>query len=256
MKVDILASGSSGNCVLIDDCLVIDAGARVVLSGNAKPEAVLLTHSHTDHTRFLQEKFGGLPFYTTQEVADDMQKRNPFFVANMLKHDTWNSIEVGDNVYSVYVFKLKHDAPCIGFAIAGCDETILYATDFNEILTPITLSMFDRIFIECNNTLGQSDMLDVYMGDKTPKDEFHRRRSYYNHCNATYLYKLFEDAGWSEERPCDIPTTLLHKSSCYYAKNPEQIVRLCKITNVQNANYEYITNAVLLEQRGKVKFKV
>lgn len=256
MKVDILASGSSGNCVLIDDCLVIDAGANVTLPESARPEAVLITHGHTDHTKFLQKKFGGLPFYTSQEVVDDMQKRNPYFVANVLKHGVWNTIEMEHGCYNVSTLKLTHDAPCVGFIIVGEDEMILYATDFNEILTPITLSGFDRIFIECNNTLGQNDMLDVYMGDNKPKDEFHRRRSYYNHCNATYLYKLFEEAGWSEDNPCEIPTTLLHKSSYYYAKNPEQIVRLCKITNVQNADYEYITNALLLEQRGKVEFEV
>lgn len=129
---------------------------------------------------------------------------------------------------------VKHDIPCIGFDITHDGERILYATDFNAFREEIDVRDYTALYLECNNTLTPEDFADLYFTEEKPKDEFHRRKSYHNHCNVGYLRMLFERAGFSEDNPCDIPLTLLHKSTYYYHAHPEEIVKLCKIANVQN----------------------
>ena len=68
MEVKILHTGSKGNCAVIDDALIIDAGWNVTPEG----EAVFLTHCHGDHTKHLDKMFG-IPIYALQETVDKLQ---------------------------------------------------------------------------------------------------------------------------------------------------------------------------------------
>lgn len=235
MKVTIHASGSSGNCVTIDDFIMIDAGVEV----KKDVKHLLLTHHHTDHTKALP-KYAGVLTYASQGTIDKLSMRNPFCAFNVLNTITPLVLESGDDVYMVTTVALRHDAPCIGFDIShsngvqGVSERIFYATDFNEILDDINVSDYDAIYIECNNTLAPTNMTEVFFGGDIPKDEFHRRKSFSNHCNVNYLINLFRRAGYSEDKPYPNPVILLHKSTYYYTANIERIVELCKIANVQN----------------------
>lgn len=235
MRVDIHATGSSGNCVTIDDFIMIDAGVEV----KKDVSALLITHHHTDHTKALA-KYAGVSVWATQETIDKLQPKHPFVAFNTLHldrpHKFFNPLTQAH--YKVRCVPLKHDAPCVGFDITRYDahgtKRILYATDFNSIERDINVDSYDALYIECNNTLSAADMADVYFGDTIPKDEFHRRKSFGNHCNADYLIGLFRRAGYSCENKYDKPVTLLHKSSYYYATNPDKIVELCKIAHVVN----------------------
>lgn len=242
MNVNIVHSGSSGNTASIDDFLIIDAGWPEVPKG----EHVLLTHNHTDHTKCL-DKVGGLPTYCTPETADKLAQKWPFLAFSSLVPGDVKVLCSNEFQYTIKVIPLRHDVPCVGFEIQRCarpeyaePQTILWLTDFNEIvdekyiIRALRDKRFDHIYIECNNTLSTGDMLDLFFTDEVPRDEFHRRKSYHNHCNVGYLRMLFECAGFSEDNPCDIPLTLLHKSTYYYHAHPEEIVKLCKIANVQN----------------------
>lgn len=240
MNVKILASGSSGNCAVIDDTIIIDMGANVSPEG----KYVLLTHHHTDHTKFL-DKAGGKLIYCTVETADKLAEKFPYVAFNIVK--TGKRLDVGD--YHVVPFEVKHDAPCVGFEVFSKDysEHILFATDFNafeeetekRFVDFLKDKRFDAIYIECNNTLNPADFHDVYFheGDKPPRDEFHRRKSFQNHCNVDYLISLFKRAGYSEENRFAEPVTLLHKSSRYYQQHVERLVELAKICNVVNPFY-------------------
>lgn len=228
MKVKIYASGSAGNCVIIEDELIIDAGVEVLTRGSL----LLLTHSHTDHTKMLH-KYAGLPVYTTRETAEKLRDRFPYIEFNILEFGTY-ALDTPKGKFLVTPVRLKHDVPCVGFDICYNGERILYATDFNEILDDIYVRDYTALYLECNNTLLSSDMVDVYFNDTPPKDGFHRRKSYSNHCNVAYLVNMFTRAGFSPENRCETPLVLLHKSSYYYASHVERLVPLCRIANVRN----------------------
>lgn len=240
MDVRIIKSGSSGNCVTVDDRLIIDAGfcPDVVPKGSA----LLLTHAHTDHTKALQ-RFEGIPIYAGRATSEAIAQKWPFLAVNILEceddglpNPTYRlpyDATPGDE-YFVRPINVKHDVPCIGFDITHDGERILYATDFNAFREEIDVRDYTALYLECNNTLTPEDFADLYFTEEKPKDEFHRRKSYHNHCNVGYLRMLFERAGFSEDNPCDIPLTLLHKSTYYYHAHPEELVKLCKIANVQN----------------------
>lgn len=246
MRVEIIASGSKGNCAVIDETLIIDAGWNCTPKG----KYVLLTHHHTDHTKHL-DNMGGLPIYCTQETADKLRDKFPYTAFNIIEPYQHFTLVDENRRYYITPVRMKHDAPCVGFDISCLhsgsveDSTrIFFATDFCEFsearieenfISELRAKRFDAIYIECNNTLSYKDFIDVYMpDDKPPRDEFHRRKSYENHCNVNYLRDLFTRAGYSEQNRFAEPVTLLHKSSYYYQQDTDKLVELCKIANVVN----------------------
>lgn len=242
MEVNVVHSGSSGNLCVIDGVIAIDAGWQYDRISTLK--GLFLTHMHTDHTKYLQD-FACVPIYATEETASKlMEKRFPYIAFNKIDVRKIIGIENGNDMYIISLWLMKHDAPCIGFEIRKDEEVIFYATDFNEIVDEerfvklLRDKHFDALYIECNNTLLPTDFLDVYFGEEVPRDEFHRRKSYENHCNVGYLYSLFERAGYTSKRRFTEPVTLLHKSSFYYMQNPERLVELQKIANIQNLMFE------------------
>lgn len=244
MHVEIIHSGSSGNCAVIDDTIIIDAGWNCTPNGSV----VLLTHHHTDHTKHL-DKMGGRPVYCTQETASKLFAKFPYVAFNIIEPDVTFKVKDSMNTYFITPVLLKHDAPCVGFEIVRTggydDKRIFFATDFNEMVDEETFvrklkrKEYDAIYIECSNTLNPADFYDVYFheGDKPPKDEFHRRKSFQNHCNVDYLVGLFTRAGYSAENRYTEPVTLLHKSSYYYMQHVERIAELSKIAFITNPMY-------------------
>lgn len=249
MKVNIIHTGSSGNCAVIDNALVIDAGWNVTVEG----VAVFLTHQHSDHTKHLDKMFGmpiyALPF-TIDKLQDDPRFAYTAFTPLTLMKPT--VINVGTVSYYVKAVPVKHDVPCVSFDIRKvCNETgdetrIFFGTDFSGIsdealfIAQLRDKIYDAIYIEANNTLNQQDFLDIYFpaeGEKEPKDAFHRTRSFNSHANVDYISHLFREAGYSEENKFTEPVTLLHKSSYYYPQNPERVVELCKMVKITNPLY-------------------
>ncbi len=251
MKVDVIHSGSSGNMAVIDDTIIIDAGWSAPVTG----EMVLLTHHHTDHTKHL-DKVGGLPIYCTYEVGAKVCEKWPYIALHPVDKDKTFEYETTRAIYRITPISVNHDAPCVAFdihkfpdnipvvlgAYDSSPKRILFATDFSSfdsderIVFMLQDKLYDAMYIECNNTLSVADLADIYVheGDKPPKDEFHRRKSFRNHCSVDYLIQLFERAGYSEDNPCPIPTVLLHKSSYYYGAHPERLEALCRIANILN----------------------
>lgn len=247
MNVRIYGTGSSGNMTVIDDFIIIDAG----LAENPRGEAILLTHAHTDHTKALP-KLGGIPLYATAETAAKLQEKWPYMRFNILTPNEVLEMKRGDGTtYYVKPVEVVHDAPCVGFDITcvpsdGDEKRILWLTDFCRIteseeptiIYNLRKRAYDRVFIECNNTLTLIDLLDCYIADDDdtplPRDEYHRRKSYQNHCNVSYVEKLFRLAGFNEEKKYVDPVMFIHKSSYYYHSNVSTIARLCKFINISN----------------------
>lgn len=251
MNVRIAHTGSSGNLAVIDDTIVIDAGWSPAGELKGEEKALFLTHCHTDHTKFLSE-FGGLPIYALETTAFKLQQgKFPYMAFNELVPGVTVRIQDGAYSYVINPVSLKHDVPCVGFEIMrfdeiGEEECVFYGTDFRAIedeeafIKRLRDKYYDALYIECNNTMTPQNMVDIYFPEDDgapPKDEFHRRRSYDNHCNASYLMDIFTRAGYSESNKFTEPVTFLHKSSYYYHSNPELLVKLANFINIQNIYY-------------------
>jgi len=185
MRCTILASGSKGNCVVIEGragSLLIDAGLSAkecllrmgrtgIDAGNI--EALLVTHEHTDHIRgvdVLARKLD-IPVYGTEGTLSDFLSFRRTS-AKPLTHHTCHDHErfaVGD--FTIEPFSTSHDAkePC-GFLVSVGDIRIGYCTD-TGIITPHMhdlLRVCDGIVLESNHC---PDMLQ-----KGPYPESLKRR--------------------------------------------------------------------------------
>lgn len=228
MNVKIIASGSAGNCALIEGVITIDIGVKPT-PDVMRSEVLLLTHEHTDHTKMLSS-LAGIPFYTVEDVAERLKAKHPYVTFNILPYDKFTELPLATTrKYYVKPVRLKHDVPCVGWDIISGMDRILFATDFNEIIDNVDLIDYDALYLECNNTLSICDFSDVYFGDSTPRDEFHRRKSFQNHCNVQYLIDKIK-----EDKAGNVPLTLLHKSSYYYDWNKEKLSELANVANITN----------------------
>lgn len=130
MKVDILASGSSGNCIAVTSgelIILIDAGIpktkieKRLLAAGIRPDhisAICITHAHKDHVCGLPlaNKFR-IPVYATHGewhkisgVDDDLRRTAE------TRFGKYEMIELGG--MHVYPFKVHHDAmEPVGYAV-------------------------------------------------------------------------------------------------------------------------------------------
>jgi len=168
MRCIVLASGSRGNCTVIEGSagtLLVDAGlsAKELLGrmGSAgvdpdKIDAVLVTHEHGDHIRGLDvlARKLDIPVYATEGTLRDflLYRR---LSKKPLSHHTCRYLErfsVGD--FHIDPFATSHDAaePC-GFVISEGGARIGYCTD-TGIMTPAMLELLrpcDGIILESNH---------------------------------------------------------------------------------------------------------
>lgn len=116
MKVNILASGSSGNCIALtvdDKTILIDAGIaktkieKALLAVDIRPDdvrAIFITHAHKDHTK-------GLPLankYKIPVFAGEEEWKDIKGVDEELQEFT-KYVQVG-SIFSVMNFKTHHDS--------------------------------------------------------------------------------------------------------------------------------------------------
>jgi phosphoribosyl 1,2-cyclic phosphodiesterase len=168
MRCTILASGSKGNCVVIEGgtgSLLIDAGLsakecflRMERAGidAGRIDALLVTHEHTDHIRgvdVLARKLE-IPVYATEGTLADFlsfRRTSAKPLAHHICHDR-ERFAVGD--FTIEPFSTSHDAkePC-GFMVIEGDIRLGYCTD-TGIVTPHMHDLLrhcDGIVLESNH---------------------------------------------------------------------------------------------------------
>jgi Cft2 family RNA processing exonuclease len=114
MKIDIIASGSNGNCIVIDDGhskLMLDAGLpysklaqKVKLS---ELEGIFVSHSHLDHCKAVPElSRRGVNLLMSLGTADEIIKtENIYLIYTALESET--RIDVGS--WRILPFNTVHD---------------------------------------------------------------------------------------------------------------------------------------------------
>lgn len=156
MKLIVIESGSKGNATLVYDegrLLLIDMGITLTSLKNALKtidknlidiSALLLTHSHTDHTKGIRY-LDPLPIYCT---AGSYNASN---VVNIKSFDKF----VVDH-FKITAIEASHDASgTIGFVIKNKNEKLVYLTDTGMIPEKSISKMknADYYIIESNHNI-------------------------------------------------------------------------------------------------------
>ena len=140
MKINILSTGSKGNCAILDNGkskIMIDCGLKFeditthkAFGKFADYEQVLITHSHNDHAKSLKDFAKYIDYIDTNNIAN--------IVYNFAN-------------WKVLPFEVQHNVKCYGYLIKDkiSGKNVLWATDFNNM--PILNGVrIDIACLECN----------------------------------------------------------------------------------------------------------
>jgi phosphoribosyl 1,2-cyclic phosphodiesterase len=150
MNLTVIASGSSGNCYLLEnesEALIIECGVRLNKAKEAlgfnirKVVGVLVSHLHGDHAGHIGEYERVFPCFANNSVIE----------AKGLKRTTeikaGNGIKTGQ--FKILPFEAVHDVPCLGFIINHPDMgNLFFLTD--SVVCDYIFPNLNHILIECN----------------------------------------------------------------------------------------------------------
>ena len=202
MKIKVLASGSKGNCSLIETKstrFLIDIGItyqrlkkeleKIALSLD-DIDALLLTHAHNDHTSGLKVllKHSNFKIYANKEIIKELTTD-----INKDRIELYSPLIYLNNT-ELTIFKTSHDAKgSVGFLITE-ETSLVYITDtgyLNRKYFPL-LTNKNIYYIESNH--DEKMLMDgpypYYLKQRIISDEGHLS----NETTATYLKKLVGDA--------------------------------------------------------------
>jgi phosphoribosyl 1,2-cyclic phosphodiesterase len=175
MKCEILATGSKGNCVIIEDVIAIDCGVpfKALKERYRKLQIVLLTHIHSDHfnkatiKRLAKERpvlrFGCGEWLVASLIECGVSKKNidVYEFGKLYRYQyKYNPNKAG--WYAVEPVPLFHNVPncgykltiytdesgAIGYRVKYREEKLFYATDTNKILAEA--KNYDLYLVEAN----------------------------------------------------------------------------------------------------------
>lgn len=142
MKIQIIASGSKGNCTLIESKntrILIDAGInypRIKASlekNNIDPktiDGVIISHTHSDHIGGLASLIKKIDtnVFIKEELFKEIKKVIPEKNIQIIEDQ---NITIND--LDIELINASHDVPAFGFIISDGDKKILYLTDTGYI---------------------------------------------------------------------------------------------------------------------------
>lgn len=142
MRLKCLASGSSGNCYLLDgesECLVIEQGmpmrlVKILLDFDVRRiVGGVQSHKHKDHSAYEKEYIkNGVPLFRPHK-APDLRLVEKF------------------GSFTIQAFQVIHDANCFGFLIRHPEcGPIVFATDTEYV--PVTFRKIkpETLMLECS----------------------------------------------------------------------------------------------------------
>lgn len=204
LRVCLLASGSRGNCALIeaDGCrILVDAGlsgkeierrlATLELSGEDL-QAILVTHEHHDHVGGvgpLARRYN-LPVYVDQQTHTALPKLG--------KIEDLQLFAAGDNFncqgLTIKSFSTTHDAiNPVGFVIESTEGKVGYATDLG-----MTTRLVSEHLKECRVLILEANHDEQMLLDGPyPWPLKQRIRSRHGHLSNHESRRLLEDINWS-----------------------------------------------------------
>jgi phosphoribosyl 1,2-cyclic phosphodiesterase len=155
MKMTVIASGSAGNCYVLEgrsSALILECGVppeRVMKGTDLRPSKVagcLVTHEHGDHAGFVGRYLSlGLPVYASGGTCDALR-----YGKRMRRLHPVSSQMVGE--FQVFSFPVIHDAAEPFGYIVGHPELgrLLFVTDARAVPYSFPKSAIDHIMVEAN----------------------------------------------------------------------------------------------------------
>lgn len=162
--VQILGTGSSGNAVLIDDCILLDCGLGVkkLMPYLTNVRHLFITHRHSDHLNIsvlknIAKKISpsiirhGLHVNADcyEMIADRAPEIAEMIETDRLTGESHLEFEVKDNKYTVDTYPLYHDVENQGFVIRKNGKTLIHATD-TSTMKDAPKGQYDMILVEGN----------------------------------------------------------------------------------------------------------
>lgn len=201
MYYEVIASGSKGNSVLIDDVMV-DIG---IPFGKLKPylykvKYIIITHIHTDHLKMttykqIKKLFPYIKFIGNWQVAQTVQVD---YIANA-------GYQIITDDYVFNPIELVHDVVCYGYWWQSEYGNIIYATDTNNMDNAPDDVQFDYIFLESNHSESKIKKAKATRG-YDPKISALRHLSTFKSKEFYYTHRRDATSEWIE----------LHKSERFY----------------------------------------
>lgn len=152
IEYNIISTGSKGNAVVINKCIMIDCGVpfKALKDVYRSLGLVLLTHRHVDHfnwrtIKMLAQERPMLRFGCPEWLAAsllDLVCPKQIDIYDMSKGVTYDFIEIKP-------VPLIHNVPNCGYKIKISGEMLFYATDTNS-LDGIEIPCYDLYMIEAN----------------------------------------------------------------------------------------------------------
>ena len=158
MNYKVLASGSTGNCTILEDYIAIDMGApfKTVLPCAAQLQLVLLTHEHNDHfkattIRRLASERPTLRFGCGDWLVGHLLDCGvPAANIDVYEMDKWYVYGSDNRNLRVKPFHLPHNVPNCGYHVHIGDSKSIYATDTSS-LNHVEARGYDLYLIEANH---------------------------------------------------------------------------------------------------------
>lgn len=202
LHYNIIASGSSGNCVTVED-VMIDCGVpfKKIKEQLYDIHYLLLTHTHSDHIKHttyqnIRRLFPKILTIGNYEV-------HQAFGVDQISNE---GFEIATKNYTFLPFRCPHDVLVHGYVWKKNDLDIIYATD-TETLEYAPERRYDYFFIESNHDEKKLEQIR-----SSQKYGYNAYASGLRHLSTQkskafyYLYRKNDRAQWIE----------LHKSRRFY----------------------------------------
>ena len=145
MRIVSLASGSQGNATIIEhegSAILVDCGVPYCALKGCEFEAVLVTHSHTDHVSGLKTllRRRDVPVYANLMTAETVAHACGIGESAFVCFENGQPFEVG--AFSVHAFSIPHDtSDPVGFLVRAGGTTYFHGTDIGTPLDSIGLKL-------------------------------------------------------------------------------------------------------------------
>lgn len=153
MDIQVIASGSSGNCYRVSDgqtALLLECGLNIqkIKQGTnfrlSETAACLLTHGHKDHSKAVKDIMkSGIDVYCSQGTAEELNISGHRL--HTIKPMQWHRI----GTFEVMAFDVVHDTKePFGFVVRNKTDKLLYLTD--TAYSKYSFKGLTRVMVECN----------------------------------------------------------------------------------------------------------